>query len=102
MKKLKELAASRVENKSLQTIYVQEAEEHIHRIITTLSPQCREAFMLSRFEELSYKEIAERMHLSVNTVEKHIAKALRILRSSLNSYTSVVAMAIIMAIICRN
>lgn len=88
------------ENKSLQTIYAQEAEAHIYQIVTTLSPQCREAFLLSRFEELSYKEIAERMHLSVNTVEKHVAKALHILRSKLNTYSDIPVMLLVVYLCC--
>lgn len=89
MEKLKNLVGDQAENRSLLAIYAQETEEYIHRIVTTLSPQCREAFILSRFEGLSYKEIAERMQLSVNTVEKHVAKALRILRSKLTSYSNI-------------
>lgn len=68
------------------SLYARETEAKIRSIIATLSPQCREAFVFSRYEDLSYKEIAERMHLSVNTVQKHISKALRILRSNLNEY----------------
>jgi RNA polymerase sigma-70 factor (ECF subfamily) len=89
MQKLKTLPAVHEEGKSLQNIYVQEVEEYIRQVITTLSPQCREAFSLSRFEHLSYKEIAARMHLSTSTVEKHVAKALRVLRHKLHEYSDV-------------
>lgn len=54
--------------------------------IKRLSPQCQQAFTLSRYEHLSYKEIAARMNISVNTVEKHISKALMILRQELKEY----------------
>lgn len=67
----------------LQVIFARETETRINEIIASLSPQCREAFLFSRNDELSYKEIASRMDISVNTVEKHIAKALRILREKL-------------------
>ncbi len=89
LEKLKELTKERNEDKSLQHIYARETEEHINQIITALSPQCRKAFSLSRFENLSYKEIADRMQLSVHTVEKHIAKALQILRNKINEYGDV-------------
>ena len=69
-----------------QTLYAREIESRIQGIISTLPPKCREAFLFSRYQDLSHKEIAERMHLSVSTVEKHITKALRILRSKLNEY----------------
>lgn len=86
MHKLRQLKRVHESNKCLQVIYAKETETHIEQIINVLSPQCREAFRLSRYEQLSYKEIAERMHLSVSTVEKHIGKALRILREQLGKY----------------
>lgn len=48
--------------------------------------QCRRAFELSRFEELSYKEIADRLGIATKTVENQIGKALRILRTELSDY----------------
>lgn len=83
----------------LQAIYARETEEYFAKTIDTLPPQCREAFMLSRFEELSYKEIAERMRLSVNTVEKHVGKALRILRMRMNSYSEVLLVLIMFSVL---
>lgn len=61
-------------------------EERFELVVKELPPQCREAFTLSRFEDLSYKSIAERMNISVNTVEKHIGKALGILRQAFKEY----------------
>ncbi|MFD1257968.1 RNA polymerase sigma factor [Mucilaginibacter terrae] len=60
-----------------------ELEQRLFLAIKKLPPQCQEAFTLSRFEQLSYKAIAERMNISVNTVEKHVGKALNILRKEL-------------------
>lgn len=85
-KKWEALTRTKVAAQSLNWMYARETEAKIDQVVTALSPQCREAFRLSRFEHLSYKEIAERMHLSVNTVEKHVSKALRILREELNKY----------------
>ncbi|MBS1781019.1 MAG: RNA polymerase sigma-70 factor [Bacteroidetes bacterium] len=65
---------------------LKQTEEEIHTIIQALPAQCREAFVLSRYENLSYREIAERMDISVNTVEKHIGKALTILRKGLRDH----------------
>lgn len=50
----------------------------LHSAIATLPPKCRQAFQLKKFEELSQREIAERMGISESTVEKHLAKALRL------------------------
>lgn len=54
----------------------------LKRTITQLPPKCRLAFMLSRFDGLSYPQIAERMEISVKMVEKHITKALLACRSA--------------------
>ena len=56
--------------------------EIINVAIEQLSPKCREAFLLSRYNELKYKEIAEVMGISVKTVEIHISKALSQLRQA--------------------
>jgi RNA polymerase sigma factor (sigma-70 family) len=51
----------------------------IAQLIAALPDKCREAFTLRKVEGLSQREIAYRMGISENTVEKHIGKALRIL-----------------------
>jgi RNA polymerase sigma-70 factor (ECF subfamily) len=77
-------------------LQAKELEQRIHSIIEELSPQSREAFKLSRFEQMSYKMIAERMDISVTTVEKHISKALSVLRKEFseldNSFLIAVAL----------
>ncbi len=55
--------------------------------IRQLPDKCRQVFLLSRSEELSNKEIAERSGISVNTVEQHMRKALRLLRNGLQRTT---------------
>ncbi|WP_162946648.1 RNA polymerase sigma-70 factor [Chitinophaga barathri] len=55
--------------------------------IQQLPDKCRQVFLLSRSEELSNKEIAERSGISVNTVEQHMRKALRLLRNGLQRTT---------------
>ena len=41
--------------------------------VAKLPPQCRKAFLLRRVEGLRYKQIANRMNISVSAVEKHVA-----------------------------
>jgi len=65
-------------------LQAKELEQRLHAVIEELSPQSREAFKLSRFDQLPYKLIAARLNVSVGTVEKHISKALRILRKELS------------------
>jgi len=63
-----------------------ETSSTIQESIDQLPPACRNAFLLSRYEEKSYKEIASLLNISVNTVEKHIGKALKILREVLKRH----------------
>lgn len=58
-------------------------ETLVHREIDRLPPKCRTVFMLSRFEEVSNAEIAEKLNISIRTVEKHISDAIKHLKSNL-------------------
>ncbi|MEE4362100.1 MAG: RNA polymerase sigma factor [Pseudomonadales bacterium] len=44
--------------------------------VVRLPPKCRKAFLLRRMEGLSYKQIANRMGISVSAAEKHVALGL--------------------------
>ena len=69
-----------------QAIHASELEEQIEHAVNKLPVQCQKAFRMSRFEELKYHEIAERLDISIKTVENQIGKALRILRVELADY----------------
>lgn len=58
-------------------------EEKIKNAIDQLPEKCREVFILSRLNHLSHQAIAEKLTISVSTVEKHIVKALKIMRKRL-------------------
>jgi RNA polymerase sigma-70 factor (ECF subfamily) len=70
----------------MQAIQASELEEQIENAVSKLPLQCQKAFRMSRFEELKYHEIAERLEISIKTVENQIGKALRILRVELADY----------------
>jgi RNA polymerase sigma-70 factor, ECF subfamily len=63
-----------------------ELEEKIDIAINSLPQKCKEIFILSRFENLKYHEIAGKLNLSVKTVESQMSRALLILRESLRDY----------------
>lgn len=68
--------------------HVYEKKELGRRIgarLASLPEKCRQAFMLSHFGDLSYKAVANEMGISVKTVEKHVSKALRVLRKELDN-----------------
>jgi len=64
----------------------QELQHQIEVAINALPPKCGMVFRLSRFENLSYAEIAEQMGISVKTVENQMIKALKVLRVELKDY----------------
>lgn len=53
--------------------------EHLDRlaiIVGTLPPKCRSVFIMRKIDDLSHAEIAERLGISRNMVEKHLRNAL--------------------------
>ncbi|NJC20579.1 RNA polymerase sigma-70 factor [Butyricimonas paravirosa] len=54
--------------------------EKIRQALQVLPSQCRTVFMMSSLEGKKYKEIAEELNISVNTVKSHILKAYRTIR----------------------
>ena len=67
-----------------------ELEEKINEVIGSLPEKCREVFEMSRFDGLKYNEIAEKLGISVKTVENQMSKALKILREKLAHYLTIV------------
>lgn len=67
-----------------------ELQQSVNDAINTLPPKCRAVFQLSRFEELTYQEIADKMGLSIKTVENQMGKALRMLRERLRTYLNLI------------
>lgn len=72
-----------------------ETQNKIDSALNKLPEKCRQVFELSRFEELKYKEIAERLSISQKTVEIHMSKALRILRIELKDLIVVLILLLI-------
>jgi len=60
-----------------------ELENKFREALNELPEQCRTVFQLSRFEDMKYKEIADKLDISVKTVENHMGKALKLLRTKL-------------------
>lgn len=58
----------------------------IENAIDSLPGQCREIFIMSRFENMKYHEIADKLGISVKTVEKKMSISLEILRVALKDY----------------
>ena len=74
------------------TVIKNELEGKIDEAIKKLPEQCRLIFSMSRFDELKYYEIAEKLSLSPKTVENQIGKALKILRIELAEYLPLIVL----------
>lgn len=60
--------------------------------VNNLPEQCRKIFEMSRFEGQKNGEIAERLGISIRTVETQISKALGILRTQLADYLPIIVL----------
>ena len=71
----------------------------ISQTISSLPPQQQTAYQLSRDKGLSYNEIADEMHISVNTVRKHITVALAALRDHFKKHREELMLVVTLLII---
>jgi len=69
-----------------QKLEAEELQKLINKSIDELPERCRLVFTLSRYEEMTYKEIANELNISIKTVENQISKALKLLRVALGQY----------------
>ena len=77
------------------TAVVNDLRQHLYEGIGQLPEQCARIFRLSRFEGLTYKEIAARLEISPKTVEVQMGKALKRLRTAVIAVLIAVGVAII-------
>lgn len=81
-----EVPEEAVELNPRRQMEVLEMEARIREVVQGLPEKCREIFEMNRFEGLKYGEIAEKLGISVKTVENQVSKALKILREKLANY----------------
>jgi RNA polymerase sigma-70 factor, ECF subfamily len=83
---LKSLQEVNVEPVNVELEY-NELSDKINDIIKELPQRQKEVFLLNRMEGLKYNEIAERLGISVNTIENHVSHALKTIRKKLGNYS---------------
>jgi RNA polymerase sigma-70 factor (ECF subfamily) len=71
-----------------QWIRFEELKVLFKSVIEAMPEGIRKAFILSRYEGMKYKEIAQYLNISVKTVEVRISRALALLRKALDNYNS--------------
>lgn len=102
--KLREQIFSQAVNYTDETkdeILVNDLRQFISRALQQLTPRQREIFEMSRERQMSHREIAEALGISVNTVQESISISLRTLRTCLEK-NSVIGAELVLFLICLN
>lgn len=73
-------------NEDNDLLLTEELSQLISRSIDELPDGCREIFQMSRFEDMKYREIADRLGISLKTVEARMTRSMKILRERLREY----------------
>ncbi|MDD4192880.1 MAG: RNA polymerase sigma-70 factor [Mangrovibacterium sp.] len=82
----------------LGNLLVRELEDIVSQSIAALPERCREIFLLSRNEELTYEEIASKLSITINTVKTQMKIALSKLREALSDYLPIISSLVIQQI----
>lgn len=72
-----------------------ELQKKIEEAIDALPPERKKVFMLSRYEGLKYKDIADSLGISVKTVEAQMGKALKFLKEELKEFMIILILILI-------
>ncbi|KGE15123.1 RNA polymerase, sigma-24 subunit, ECF subfamily [Sphingobacterium deserti] len=73
------------DDKLAQEVNARELAALINEEIQNLPPRMREIFLLSRNEYLSYREIAEQLSISENTVKKQVSLSIKQLKQRIDA-----------------
>lgn len=71
----------------------------LNTALAALPDRTRKIFYMSRFEGLKYHEIADKLAISIKTVEANMGKALKHLRYKLSDYTVYVFIVLILKLL---
>jgi RNA polymerase sigma-70 factor (ECF subfamily) len=73
----------------------------IEKTIDELPEKRKQVFTMSKIEGYKYKEIADKLNISIKTVENHMGEALKFLRNNLEKYEFVIFL-ILLDLITKN
>jgi RNA polymerase sigma-70 factor (family 1) len=68
---------------SEEDLDLKESKEVLQTAVNTLPPQCRQVYTLSKLEGKSHQEISQQLGISISTVNNHMVKANKVVRSFL-------------------
>lgn len=86
MHRKKEIYSGNYSTCPIAMLEYNELELHVNEAIDNLPAQCRKVFIMNRFKEMKYHEIAESLDISISTVKYHMSAALTTMREKLNGY----------------
>ena len=89
------------DNEKNNKILFDDLKDVVSRALEQLTPRQREVFNMSRDLQMSHKEIAEALGVSVNTVQEHISVSLKVIRAYLTKYSGTSA-DILLILLCLN
>lgn len=72
------------------SVQFQQLTQTIENVLRSLPERSRKIFELSRFEGLRYHEIAEKLSISIKTVEANMSKVLKTFRKYLREYQNII------------
>lgn len=76
---------SNISNTTIEELDLKHSRELINKAVERLSPQRRKIFLMNKEQGLSRQEIADRLNLSVNTVNNHLNEAVRLVKEYLEA-----------------
>ena len=79
-----------------EELFADNIRDIMSKSLNTLSENTRNIFYLSRFSDLTNKEIASRLHMTEKGVEYHMSRALKTLRKALKDYLPLIAWSLCM------
>ena len=65
-----------IEHSPEQLLQLKQRLQALQKVIDRLPPKCKETFWLFRIDGLSQQEIAQKMSISVNMVQRHLLRAM--------------------------
>ena len=69
-----------------------EIAQKINSAIEELPEKCKEIFVMNRYDNLKYQQIADKLQISIKTVETQMSKALQHMRERLVDYITIIIM----------
>jgi len=89
---LKSLQQIETAEKVIDEIQYKELNQKVQNLLNQLTPRQKEIYLLSRDDGYSHKEIAQKLNISESTVNNHLVKVLKFLKSHIDSSLAINAL----------